>query len=160
MSRRRSLPLSAASALRRVYWRAVGPRTVGVHGLVVDEQGRVLLVRHTYGRKGWYLPGGGVKRRESLTAAVLRELREEAGIEVPRGAEELQLLGAYSDLTEGRSVYLVVFVVRHWRRWATSHIEIDDQRFFHPDELPEEASPATRRRLNEHLGRAPVRYEW
>ena len=46
---RRSRLLVAADHVRRLYWRVVGPRTVGVRILVVDGDGRVLLVRQSYG---------------------------------------------------------------------------------------------------------------
>ena len=56
---------------------------VGV-GAVVVEQGRVLLVRR--GReplKGeWSLPGGMLELGEGLTAGVVREVREETGLDV------------------------------------------------------------------------------
>jgi ADP-ribose pyrophosphatase YjhB (NUDIX family) len=56
---------------------------VGV-GAVVVEEGRVLLVRR--GReplKGhWSLPGGLLELGESLTAGVVREVREETGLTV------------------------------------------------------------------------------
>lgn len=56
---------------------------VGVSALVFDRQGRVVLVRR--GRPPaqgkWHAPGGRVEAGESLTAAVLREVREETGIE-------------------------------------------------------------------------------
>src|SRR6266568_6427976 len=56
---------------------------VGVGAVVVDE-GRVLLVRR--GReplKGkWSLPGGMLELGESLTAGVVREVREETGLNV------------------------------------------------------------------------------
>jgi 8-oxo-dGTP pyrophosphatase MutT (NUDIX family) len=44
----------------------------------LTHEGRVLLVRHTYGHRGmWYLPGGAVRRSESPLAAAAREMREE-----------------------------------------------------------------------------------
>ena len=46
----------------------------------------ILLVNHVKdGRSYWLLPGGGLEFGESLTAALERELREEAGIETRTG---------------------------------------------------------------------------
>jgi 8-oxo-dGTP pyrophosphatase MutT (NUDIX family) len=45
-----------------------------------DDAGRVLLVRHVEGR--WQLPGGAVDPGESPEAAIRRECREEATIEI------------------------------------------------------------------------------
>ena len=58
-----------------------------VRALVVDPDGRVLLVRFEHpvtGSSWWVTVGGGIDEGESATEALLRELREEAGIE---GAE-------------------------------------------------------------------------
>lgn len=55
------------------------PYTQGVKCLVQSE-GKILLVRHTYGRGHWTLPGGGLKRAEVLETAARREVREELGI--------------------------------------------------------------------------------
>ena len=54
---------------------------VGVGAVVVDE-GRVLLVRRgTEPLRGeWSLPGGVLELGESLTAGVVREVREETGL--------------------------------------------------------------------------------
>jgi 8-oxo-dGTP pyrophosphatase MutT (NUDIX family) len=149
--------LRAADTLRRWVWRALGPRTVGVRGLVVDGEGRVLLVRHTYGSPQWQLPGGGVHRRESILAALHRELREETGVIV---TGPVRLLGTYSSLTEGKSDHISVFVVDTFERERSDSAEIDSARFFAPGELPDDTSPATRRRL-EDLRRGEVRaFDW
>ncbi len=60
---------------------------VGVGGAVVKE-GRILLVRRATarGRGYWQIPGGFVECDETLDQAVVREVREEAGVEArPRG---------------------------------------------------------------------------
>jgi 8-oxo-dGTP diphosphatase len=53
-------------------------------GVLVQDEGRVLLVRHV--KRGaydfWVAPGGGVIGDESLEDAARREAREETGIEV------------------------------------------------------------------------------
>jgi len=59
------------------------PRTRGASGaLLLDELGRVLLVKPTY-KEGWFLPGGVIEEGESPLAACLRECEEELGF-LPR----------------------------------------------------------------------------
>lgn len=52
-----------------------------VGALVFDSNGSVLLVDN-YWADGWVVPGGGVKSDESLGDAVVREVREETGVDV------------------------------------------------------------------------------
>jgi 8-oxo-dGTP diphosphatase len=53
-------------------------------GVLVEEGGRILMVRHR--RPGhydfWVAPGGGVQGEESLADAARREAHEETGIDV------------------------------------------------------------------------------
>lgn len=65
---------------------------VGV-GAVVVKEGRVLLVRRgTEPLKGqWSLPGGLLELGESLTAGVVREVREETGL-IVKTLELIELL--------------------------------------------------------------------
>jgi len=53
---------------------------------VVTREGRVLLARHEKGGESyWVLPGGAVEPGETLAGALIRELGEEAGIEIEVG---------------------------------------------------------------------------
>ncbi len=42
----------------------------------------VLLVRHSYGDRGWLLPGGRLRRRETPAEGARREVDEEVGADV------------------------------------------------------------------------------
>jgi 8-oxo-dGTP diphosphatase len=49
---------------------------------IFDAEGRILLVRHTYGRLNWELPGGGSDPGEAPGETATREVREETGLHV------------------------------------------------------------------------------
>lgn len=161
---KRALLVLAARVYQRVMplvWNTLKPTTVGVRGIVLDDEGRVLLVRHTY-LKGWHLPGGGVKRKENMDEAVRRELREEVGADVAEGDDALHLLGAYTFPTEGKRDHIAVFVVDAWSPIADHKpsFEIAEVRAFPLDDLPPGTTPATRRRLRELTGEVKVRFLW
>ncbi|MEU6643694.1 NUDIX domain-containing protein [Saccharomonospora sp. NPDC046836] len=63
-----------------------------VGGVVHDNAGRLLLIQraHEPSRGRWSLPGGRVEPDETDSAAVVRELREETGLDVVPG----QLVGS------------------------------------------------------------------
>lgn len=54
----------------------------GAHAIIFNDDDQVLLLKKTYGNKGWSLPGGGVDPGETIHQALFRECREELGIEV------------------------------------------------------------------------------
>jgi 8-oxo-dGTP pyrophosphatase MutT (NUDIX family) len=70
----------------QVFWFLTRPHKEGVKCLVTDRD-RVLLVRHTYGRRSWDVPGGSIKRRESPLSAAHREMCEELGLDGAQWAE-------------------------------------------------------------------------
>ena len=63
------------------YWLVVRPHLKGVKCVIVSGE-HVLLVRHTYGPRGWDLPGGGFKRGEPPAMAAEREMEEELGLRI------------------------------------------------------------------------------
>jgi len=65
-----------------LWWRLTRPCTIGVRGIVLNEAGELLLVRHSYGGRRWFLPGGGHHGGESPSETLVREMREETGLEV------------------------------------------------------------------------------
>lgn len=76
----RRLGYRIAYRLLQAFWFVTRPTKRGVKCVVTDRD-RVLLVRHTYGRRSWDLPGGSMKRRESPLAAARREMTEELGLD-------------------------------------------------------------------------------
>ena len=57
-------------------------RTVGVAGLVIDDNNNVLVVKDRYKPEmGFKLPGGGVDNGEELWQGAIREVKEETGID-------------------------------------------------------------------------------
>ncbi len=140
------------------YWRLTRALTLGAQGAIVDPEGRVLLVRHTY-QPGWRFPGGGVEKGETVAAALSRELEEEVGVTV---TGEPQLFGIYANAASFPNDHIVLFVVRSWRqeRVPDPNYEIAEQRFFTPGDVPGDISAGTGRRLAEIFASAPRSAFW
>jgi ADP-ribose pyrophosphatase YjhB (NUDIX family) len=65
--------------------------TSAVGAVVTDPAGRVLLCQQSQGHRLWGLPGGRVRPGESPIRAVVRDVREETGMET----EIIDLVGIY-----------------------------------------------------------------
>lgn len=89
------------------------PRRIHVAaGIVTDAAGRAVVVRKR-GTTGFMQPGGKIERGESALATLVRELREELGIEV--SVEDTEFLGSFEApaLNEpGQTVRAEVFALR------------------------------------------------
>jgi 8-oxo-dGTP diphosphatase len=114
-------------------------KEVSVMAWIENDQGSLLLVRQAAGQKLWTLPGGKVKRNESLEHALKREVREETGLSV-RGADYLQMYDRPK-----RGAITILFRVLVQRQAARTHFpaeEIADLGFF--DRLPTNATPSAK----------------
>ena len=132
--------------------------TLGVRGVVVDDQGRVLLVRHTY-TPGWHFPGGGVERGETCGLALRRELREEAGIEAADSA--MELVSVHHNHAFFPNDHVLVYRIREWTQGPIAERgEIAERRFVDPRNPPAEISTGTKRRLDELFGGAARSEFW
>ena len=130
------LALRLAHRVRRRWWRLRRPVLHGCRVLGLDAQGRVLLVRHSYGSANWMPPGGGMKPGEDPLIAAMREFREEIGIELlaPR-----LVATTHDDLHGAGNVsYIVAGSCAGAPR--PDGREIVEARFFAPEAWPEAMS--------------------
>jgi 8-oxo-dGTP diphosphatase len=93
-----------------------GPVVLVVAAALIDAQGRVLLARRPEGKKMaglWEFPGGKMEPGETPEAALVRELREELGIEV--AAADVAPFVFASHAYEKFHLLMPVFLCRRWR---------------------------------------------
>jgi 8-oxo-dGTP diphosphatase len=145
ISFRRGRPGCATShdhllGLRRRFLGSAPILLVGVSGRVWDEAGRLLLVRRTDNGR-WSLPAGAVELGERVDTALVREVREETGLEV---APE-RVVGVFSGpdffhvYPNGDAVHIVstLFDCRLvGGRPRPDGRETEAVRFFDPERLP------------------------
>ena len=122
---------------------------LGAFAIIFDKQGNVLLC-HRRDMDAWNLPGGGVERGELPTEAVIREVKEETGLEV---AIE-RLLGVYGKADKPDSL-VFSFLCRVTGGKLVLTDESDDTRYFTIENIPANTSPRQVERIREALTRPP-----
>jgi 8-oxo-dGTP pyrophosphatase MutT (NUDIX family) len=128
----RRLGYRLAYRVLQVVWLVTRPSQRGVKCLLWHG-GEILLVRHTYGDRGWDLPGGMVKRSEHPQDTARREMHEELGIRAPRWVD----LGSVSTSIEHRHDTIHVFSTELLTPAVTiDRGELGAAQWFAPDELP------------------------
>ncbi|QZH73973.1 MAG: NUDIX domain-containing protein [Erythrobacter sp.] len=140
------LGLRIAHALRQRLRRLTRPDIAGVAVMLEDGDGRVLLVRHSYGPRGWSLPGGGLGKGENPVEAARREMREELGCEL----EAVKCVLVAQEVLSGAPHTAHVFTARPLSEPRADQREIDALRWIVRDELAQaDLTRVTRRRLGE-----------
>jgi ADP-ribose pyrophosphatase YjhB (NUDIX family) len=128
----------------------IRPMTLGAQVAVFNAEGDVLLIKTSY-VAGWQFPGGGVDAGETVEAAAIRELAEEAG-HLP--VAPLQLIGVYKNTRASPRDHVVLF--RSDAAVPLDGFNIDGREiiacaFFPVGALPPDVTEPTRRRLDEML---------
>ena len=144
--------------LMHLYWRFSRPATLGARAMVIDGDGRVFLIKHSY-VDGWHLPGGGVETGETLLTALARELAEEGNILMTA----LPVLhGVFFNGRVSRRDHVALYIVRDFRQdgQPVPNREIVEHGFFAPDALPADTGRATRARIAEVFDGAKVGELW
>jgi 8-oxo-dGTP diphosphatase len=123
---------------------------VGVVGLGMDQDGRVLLARHRFGSPEWRFLGGLLSASERIEEALAREIREETGLEIEVGP-----------ILEARPGYRwrhveIVYAYRPAGGAQRLTGEVIELRVFDPAELPDVRADQ-RGMIERHAARAA---EW
>ena len=147
--------ISCVHVIRYAVSRLQGRTDVqGVRILLVQGR-RVILVSHWYAPWAWTLPGGGVDKGEEPEKAAMREAREETGFDAKSIAGEI---GTYTGSMGKHDLIRVYYTGDFEGSLAMRpNLEIMARSWFDIDALPEEISPANRRRIEAY--RAGIRGE-
>lgn len=107
--------------------------SVVVGCLVRNANNDVLLIRHH--KRGWEIPQGRVEEGEDLFAALCREVREEAGVEIEPGP-----LGAVWSLISPSPAIIFTFLGRYRSGNLTTSGDSEDACWFSQTEAIEKVS--------------------
>ena len=134
--------------------------TSAVAAVLTDGAGRVLLCQQSQGHRLWVLPGGRIRLAESPMHAVVRDVREETGLET----RIVDLIGIYQ-LTGDTCGEHVPDVLMHVFRGTVvggeasvnSPGRICRLSWHDPDALPDHTTPTTRQAIADAVaGRSGV----
>jgi 8-oxo-dGTP pyrophosphatase MutT (NUDIX family) len=132
-----------------------------VNSVVVDDNGRILLIRRT-DNKNWSLPGGAMDIGESIAEAAVRETKEETGID----CEITGLIGIYTNPRhvleytsngEVRQEFSVVFTATPTGGEPTPSSESSEVVWVAPADLDQyQMHPSMRQRIEHWMERRPA----
>lgn len=101
---------------------------------MVEYQGKILLVKQSYGRGLWTIPGGGIRRGETPEEATKREVREEVGIQL----EDVKHIGKFISTSEYKRDNVDIFnAASNGENFKIDNLEIIEAKWFPPNNLPE-----------------------
>jgi len=145
--KKRSLGGAIFSRLLHTYFLMTRGLTIGVRAIVRSDDGKFLLVRHTY-TPGWHFPGGGVEKGESAERALSNELRQETGL---RLIGKPRLHGVFHNCSVSKRDHVLAYLCEVGGEVPDkpTSMEIAEVGYFGLDNFPEGTDPGTERRMRE-----------
>ncbi|XEC95986.1 NUDIX domain-containing protein [Paenibacillus tarimensis] len=109
--------------------------------IIQDEKERILFVKRS-DNGAWVMPAGGMELHESIFACLIREVKEETGLDVVSAKPIALYTGPKYEYTNGygdeNKMFSVVFLVDEWSGQIIEETdETTNAKFFAIDELPE-----------------------
>lgn len=100
---------------------------------IIEHKGLVLAVQrntHMDYPLLWEFPGGKLEEGESASSCIIREIKEELGINI----QVREALNTYTHANKGRTITLIPFVC-HWKDGSFHLHEHAAARWLRPEEL-------------------------
>jgi ADP-ribose pyrophosphatase len=120
---------------------------MGAAAIITNAAGEILLVKHSYGKNNWDLPGGKSEVKESVQETAAREVLEETGLQVEIGA----LTGIYYDPAYDMHHFVFIAAIQGDQLPVPSSPEILECRYCAIDDLPRPISDFTYNRILDAL---------
>ena len=117
---------------------------IGVFAIIFDEYERVLLC-HRRDYDLWNLPGGGLEEKEAPWEGVIREIKEETGLD----AEVKRLSGIYFKPNSNEIVF--AFICKVVGGKISLSDEADQIEYFNIKDIPKNTSPKQIERIYDTL---------
>ena len=118
--------------------------TIGVFAIILDGENRILLC-HRRDYDLWNLPGGTLEQNETVEMGVIREVKEETGLDV---AVE-KITGVYTKKDKNEIVFSFLCKIVNGER--TLNDEADQIQYFSLEEIPRNFSPKQLERIRDYL---------
>jgi len=103
---------------------------VAVATTIFDDQGRILLFKHTYRKFEWGIPAGGLEYGEQPEKAIIREFFEETSMQIK--VEKLLLAESSKEDHNISLIFLCKIVSGTFKE----SLEISEMKYFDVNDLP------------------------
>ena len=132
--------------------------TLGVRAIVRSNDGKFLLVRHTY-TPGWYFPGGGVEKGKTTEQALRDEVRQETNLWI---IGKPVMHGVFYNNSVSKRDHVLAYLcdVQGSIEAQPKSMEIAEIGYFSFEDLPLDTEPGTLRRIHEIVSRVEITERW